>query len=484
MAPNYNGVAGTGNLSIVRGLAPTFSRIEDPLMDDLPETFIDRYRNWGTNVTDAPKQYHTLNAVVILSTLLCPYISLKTSFGEIRPNIWSMILSGTTITRKSTSMDMATEILRDSGIDFLMGTDGSPEGLLGELQDRDGLVSLFHRDEVTGWIESLKRDYMSGLLESFTRLYDCKPEVRVLRSGKLEIKKPRLVLLTGGIKTRMQEIITMDHIRSGFIPRFIMVSGQTNPDQVRPMGPPDKLSSLAIDPRDTLIAEIQNIKEFCIREGKETTISVAGMTKKVVSKAEPLTMTASDDAWTRMQQLQQDAIELGHAAPNRELYTPIMVRLSNSVIKVAMLLCAARQSEIIDYTDVAQAIRYSEEWLDSAVDFAHHVEITPDLDKWEKKADKIVAYIRSKHPTPVTRSQAMRLFHIRTKDMADIESTLVGRGQIKIASVNSIRNQKGRSGGQITSRVEYSVGSDSTSSEDTFQDRPESEPEGTEASTS
>lgn len=442
--------AGTGNLSLIRGIPPTFSRIEDPLADDLPETVIDRYREWASGVTDAPSQFHTLTAAIVLSTIICPYGSLKTSFGEIRPNIWGMILAGTTITRKSTTMDLAMEFLRDLGIDFMLGTDGSPEGLMAELADRDSKVSMFHRDEITGWLQVTTKDYMQGILESLTRMYDGKEEKRVLRSGTIEIKKPRLVILSGGIKTKMEELITMEQIASGFIPRFIIVCGTTTPDKMRPIGPPDTDHHFA-DPRDELLVEFQNIDEFWRQQPRTTTITVAGITKKMVANPEPRNVTASDDAWTRIRQMKQDAVELGERSTNPNLYTPILDRLSNSVIKVAILLAGARRSVIVDYTDVVQAIRYSQTWLDSAFDFATNVEQTPDIDRWEKKTKKIIAYIRQKDPQAVTRSEIMRAFHVRAKDVQDVEATLIARGQIR---VTNLPNPSSRNG---VARVEYSV---------------------------
>jgi hypothetical protein len=443
--------AGTGNLSLIRGIPPTFSRIEDPLLDDLPETVIDRYRNWASSVTDAPSQFHTLTSVVVLSTIVCPYTSLKTSFGEIRPNLWGMVLAGTTVTRKSTTMDIAMDFLRDLGIDFMLGTDGSPEGLMAELADRDGKVSLFHRDEITGWLQVTTKDYMIGILESLTRMYDGKEEKRVLRSATLEVKKPRLVILSGGIKTKMESLITMEHIASGFVPRFLFVCGSTTSDQMRPIGPPPDGGS-DINPRDELLVEFQAIDEFWRQKPKTTTITVAGMTKKLVGNPEPRDVTASTDAWARIQQMKRDAVELGEASDNANLYTPILDRLSNSIIKVAILLAAARQSVIIDYTDVIQAIRYSQEWLDSVMDFVSNVEKQPDMNPWEKKADKIIRYIIKRHPKPVTRSEIMRAFHVRAKDIADVESTLIGRGHIRLKNVPNMAKHGGR-----TNRVEYSV---------------------------
>ena len=123
--------------------------------------------------------------------------------------------------------------------DFLMGTEGSPEGILTELQDRDGKASIFHRDEITGFIDAaVRKEYNAGILQSLTSLYDGRPEKRTLRSGTINVKKPRLIIWCGGIKTQMQEAVTIEHIRSGFLPRFIVVSGTTTSDQLRPIGPP------------------------------------------------------------------------------------------------------------------------------------------------------------------------------------------------------------------------------------------------------
>lgn len=477
--PAYNRNRGgvTGNLSLIRGAAPTFSRIEDPELADLPLTFVDRYRDWGSTVTDAPSQYHTLNAVVILSTIMCPYVSLKTSYGEIRPNIWSMILAGTTVTRKSTTMDMAKGVLTDVGLDYLMGTDGSPEGILGEMADRDGKVSMFHRDEITGWIETMRKDYMSGLLESFTRMYDGMEEMRMLRSGKIEVKKPRLVIMSGGIKTRMAELITMDHIRSGFFPRFILVSGTTTPDQIRPIGPPTTMPS-GVNPRDLILQEVQDMMSFWIPAPKTTTVTIAGMQKNIISKGTAPEMSATDDAWTRIRQLKDDAVNMGYVSPTPELYTPLLDRLSNSVIKVAILIAGADKRTVIDYTDVVQAVRYSQEWLTSVMDFAQAVEQAPDVSPWEKKADKILKYISDKHRRSgenATRSEIMRRFHVRQKDVGDVESTLIARGHIKLNTVVSMGTKTGKG------RVEYQlVDPGSALKEDTLRQSADS---GEEAST-
>src|SRR4030095_15244196 len=209
----------------------------DTPKQDLPLTFIDEYTEWAHSITDAPPQYHRATGVMILSTILTPHITLPTSYGTIVPNVWMMVLAGTTLTRKSTSLDIARGLLNDVLEDYMLATDGTPEGLLTELAYRDNKVSVFHRDEITGFIGAVgSKQYYAGLLECFTRLYDGQPETRILRRERIEIRHPYLLFMGGGIKTKMEEIVGMEYIRLGFLPRFIFVTGTTSRDKIRPIG--------------------------------------------------------------------------------------------------------------------------------------------------------------------------------------------------------------------------------------------------------
>lgn len=439
----------------------SFRRPEDPTEDELPKCFIDRYADWACTATDAPKQYHVVNAVVILSAIMAPYLTLDTSYGEIKPNVWSMILAGTTVTRKSTTMDMAIRMLSEVHPDFLMGTDGSPEGILSELHHRDGKVSVFHRDEITGWIEStIRRDYLAGMLETFTRLYDGKSEKRILRKESIEVKDANMVIMSGGIKTKMAEIITMDHIRSGFLPRFIMVTGTTRAQDQRPIGPPPGvITTHTRDPREIVVEELYKIASNYMPQQGEDKVEIGGVVKFTKSPTQKRRLTATPETWHRIQQLKLDAGLLGERSSNPDIYIPLYDRLSNSVIKVAILIAGARRSEIIELADVQKAITLADQWIFSITEFASALESMPEMDRWEKKTDKILDYIKTIHPKALSRSELMKRFRVKSRDVQDIEKTLVQRGQIRITSV---ANQgKGR-----PARTEYALATQYETPED------------------
>lgn len=418
---------------------PTFIRSDDPPQEELPRTFVDDYADWAATVTDAPKQYHRATGVVMLSTLLTPYVYLETSYGEIKPNVWMMMLAGTTVTRKSTSMDLAMRMLEDVTDDFMLATDGSPEGLLAELSFRDGKVSLFHRDEITGFMSQVSgRDYLAGMLESFTRLYDGKKEKRILRRESIEINDPYLVFMAGGIKTKMQELVGMEHIRSGFLPRFFFVTGSTSADEIRPIGPPSlrERSNAGDSPRDMVISQLWRINQHytaAANDDNQAVVKIAGITQlSVQGKPQRKNLTATDQAWHRIRQLKDQAIRLGEKSSAPELYTPLYDRLSNTVIKVAILLAGADLSNTIHIHHVQKAIYLSQEWLEAVTEFASAIEEAPEMDRWEKKMEKILVWLRAMHPQRVTQTEIMQKFRIRKRDIADIESTLIARNLIQV----------------------------------------------------
>src|SRR6185437_2046072 len=139
------------------------------------------------------------------------------------------------------AMNIVMDLLQDIDESLLMATDGSMEGFAQALADRPGQVSIFFRDEFTGLMESMaKKDYMAGMAEFFTGLYDSRSQVRRLRKEEIRIKDPRLIIFAGGIKNRMQSLVTFEHVSSGFLPRFIFVTAESDPTKVKPLGKPEE----------------------------------------------------------------------------------------------------------------------------------------------------------------------------------------------------------------------------------------------------
>jgi hypothetical protein len=447
-----------------------------------PSGFVERYVSWASSCTDSPLQYHVAGALTILSSLLCPHLRLDTSFGAFRPNLWFMILAGTTTTRKSTSMRLAVRLLEDVHDDPILATDGTPEGIISELSDRDGKSSLFYRDEITGLIEAMTRkDYLAGMMEALTKLYDGEKEKRTLRRQTITVTDPNLVILSGGIRNKMAEILDAKHIGSGFLPRFLVVSGWTGVEDMKPIGPPEETVS---DIRDSLVVELTRLYKHFSKRPAVHEIDGSNVFAASSSKARIVHLGATDPAWNRIRRLESDVRDMGLSSENPDIFGPIYERMMNSIIKVAMLIAADRYVKelgdsdgpglhtddsdggvctsgdsvgrlagkatkgtkgtkvpasisgkdrpvgpkvIITLDDIVTAISYADIWIESVYEIAANIDDKPTED--ERKVEAIEKFI-VQSDREIPRSDLMRRFRLRASQMNEIEATLIQRGAV------------------------------------------------------
>jgi hypothetical protein len=390
------------------------------------DSFVDRYVEWATQCTDSPSQYHIAGALMALSVLLSPHIRLPTSFGEFRCNLWFMILAGTTLTRKTTAMEMSVKLAKCIDPDIVLSTKGSSEGITSALADRNGKSSLFHRDEISGFLsETVDKKYMSGFLEDLTRLYDGGEEKRTLRSKVIEVNNPYFQILCGGIKSKTTELLTAEHINSGFLPRFLIVCGWTRIEDMKPIGPPDQGTT---ELRDSLLKYLSGLSN------RYTTTSSPFSSN---GNAEPLLMKATQEAWERMRKLEEDVHHLGTNSENPDIFTPLYERCMNSIIKVAILLSADRAyrenlEPMLDIQDLVKAISYSGVWIESMYEVARGIEDKPGKD--EVRVLRIEKHIRESKDG-LNRGAIMRRFRLTAREASEIEATLIGRGLVIAAKV-------------------------------------------------
>lgn len=387
------------------------------------DTFIERYMQWASGLGDAATQYHQAGAFVALSSLLAGSVRLPTSFGTFHPNIWFMILADTTLTRKSTAMDIAMDLVADIDDDLILATDGSLEGLLGSLSTRPGKPSIFLRDEFSGLLEAMtKKDYMAGMPELLTKLYDGKLQKRVLRKEVIEVKDPRLIVFAGGIKTKITGLLTYDMVSSGFMPRFVFITAESDLSRVKPIGPPTIQSS---GNRDAIVSELLDIAKYYNRT---QTLSIEN-SKITIQKQQVTNAVMSDEAWMRYNKLETQMLDRGLKHERPEIMTPVGDRLAKSMLKAALLIAAARQKneEIkIELIDILRAIKYGEQWA------AHSLEVMNSVGKGsaERQLDNIATFVRRK-PEGVTRSAIMQSYHLTARDASNLFDTLEQRGMIK-----------------------------------------------------
>ena len=400
--------------------APPILSTEERLYCAKNPTFVEEYIEWAKTIGDAAWQYHQAGAFIILSSLLSGAVRLPTSFGTVMPNLWFMILADTTLTRKTTAMDMAMDLLFEVDPECVLATDGSIEGLLTSLSMRPGRPSIFLRDEFSGLLEMItKRDYYAGMLETLTKLYDGKYQKRVLRKETLEIRDPCVIFFAGGIKDRIMQLLTYEHIGSGFIPRFCFITAESDVTRLKPLGPP---TTKTVGIRQELIDLMRRMyNHYNSPVSDPSTPTVLGPPPIWEAQLTP-------QAWQRYNMIESMMLDSALQSNMPELLTPTFDRLCKSGLKAAVLMAAAtRFADHVTVTeqDLVRAFFYVEQWME------HSLYIIANIGKTasEVNLDKVYQYIVANPKVP--RSRIMQNFRLTAQAAEAIFTTLHQRDLIE-----------------------------------------------------
>jgi Protein of unknown function (DUF3987) len=387
--------------------------------------FIDDYVKWAAKTTDAPAQFHEAVGFTILSTILCSQLELNMTDAKIIPNLWFMITGSTTTDRKSTCMDKGMSIIKEIDDDALLATDGSVEGILHALETRPGRASIFHRDEFSGMLAQMeKRDYLAGMPEALTRLYDGQSYRRVLRRENINVEDPRVIFLCGGIRTRILEHLTTDFIVSGFVPRFVFVDSE---DQVREIMPVGMATEIFDSAREEII---DRLKTLVNKYKANIPVSIAG--KTVMNIPTTWRVVLTQEAIDKYNELERIMVRTARQSASPDLFEPTMMRLCKSTLKAAVLLSASRQDPRtkgfvdVDVGDLNKAITYCENWRKWSCMIVENAGQTYN----ERTLSAINNRIESTEFRGMKRADIMRAYHLRARQADEIFATLIQQGLV------------------------------------------------------
>ena len=284
--------------------------------------------------------------------------------------------------------------------------------------------SVFLRDEFSGLIEAiLKKDYLAGMAEMFTKLYDGRPMKRLLKKEVVEVKDPRLIIFGGGIKDKITGLLTHEHISSGFIPRFLFITAESDITRVRPLGPP---TTANIEHRSRMLERLREIFNHYNR----TTLLQIGDTGQGLEVKQDMNAYLTDEAWKRTSELELQLLKMGTNSYNPSLMTPVYDRLTKSILKAAVLIAASRQSNdtvVVELEDLLRAIKFGEDWLSYAEEVINAIGSSDE----ERMINKIFDYIQNGTAQGgVNRGKIMRVFKLTNRRANEIFQTLDQRNLI------------------------------------------------------
>ena len=406
-------------------LPPDKELLEMPKLVGEPatETFIDLYKEWACEATDAIAEFHELSAMVMLSSILAASVRLETSYGNITPNLWGLVLGDSTVTRKSTSMKMAVDLLTQLEPELILATDASIEGLLTGMAGRPNKVSVFFRDEISGLFSSInKREYLSGMPEMLAHLYDVPPVYsRLLRKETIRIESPAFVFFGGGITERVYGNVSESWIESGFLPRFLIVSGEFDESSMKLTGPPTESGVIH---RKAITEQLADLYE---NYATEVEVNIGGETMTMPPR---VVAELTTDAWTRYQTIEREMTIKGYESLIRNTALPTFDRMAKSILKMSVILAAVRQEPVksritVNEDDVINAAWYGQKWG------RHSVELVLNAGKApvEKELDKV--YNKIANNPGILRSTLMQHLHLTSKMASELLQTLEERGMIR-----------------------------------------------------
>jgi len=401
------------------------SVLQIPQMVDGPayETFVDEYVRWGESVTDAVGEYHRLCMIVALSSIVSNSVRLETSGGSIVPNLWGMLLGDSTLTRKTTAMRLVMDMLMTLDPELIVATDGSPEGLLSALAERPNRASIFFKDELSGFLESMgRREYQAGMQETLTALYDVPPVLsRRLRKETIIIESPSFVFLGGGIPERVFAAIDDSFVHSGFLPRFLVVKGEADVRSRRPLGPP---TAENVAEKNKIIMKLADLTELY----SGNVVQKIGGEKVMLPKR--ITAKMTDEAWERNAEFEMKLLHTANDSVVKSLALPTFDRLSRNTLKIGVIFATLRQKPVndiitVEEDDIINAAWLAQRWGQDSIELFTNAGKGHE----EKVVEKVYNIVKDQ--PGVMRTQLMRTMHWNSREATMYLDTLEERGMIR-----------------------------------------------------
>lgn len=395
-------------------------------IDKISPTIIDDYMTWATSATDAVPVYHELGCAVLLSSLMSASLRLDISNKRMVPNIWGMVVGDSTLTRKTTAMDMAMDFVLEVDSELMMGTDASAEGLMSALSLRPKQVSIFYRDEITGFFSSIQRkEYMTALPEIMTKMYDV-PQVatRRLRKDTYVVTEPIFIFFGGGIRDRLYSLVTDEFYMSGFMPRFLIVNGYADGVDVRPLGPSTPTHS---HQRAELLNTFRSLYQMYSLD--QVLITAPDGSQTTISPEVEVIFTS--DVWERAAQLETTMVNAARSSFHADKALPAFSRMYVSLLKLTMLLAAARQEPqdhkvLANVGDLLNATSYIQKWSKHSVDMILHSGMASD------ESLLLAIYHTIERKPGLLRSDVMNAHRLDARRMSMYEETLIQRMLIQV----------------------------------------------------
>lgn len=394
------------------------------LICNLPEDhFISQFVAYADRMSDGYKEYKILGAFWLLSSIVSrkPKIDLATSVDGIHLNIWTTCLGLSSISRKTTIIDMARHFLAYALGKPITDTDYSLEGYLESLSQEP--IKFMVNDEVSTTYQKMGQKYNAGYFEFECKIYDGSSQNKRLASGgkrdqkTFDIKDPYVTKLTASTFTKFKRSITVPDFDSGFGYRFVYAAPTYEFNQ-RPL-------RLTTDEDITARSELE----------KRTALLV-----RLFRDMPPFTMGIEPEAMQFYIDTDIDVNKQLAKAPNQEFLASVWSRYGIYILKFAALIEIGKSTALSKITLESMKIAASmvlDYFLPTICDVYNLLTVDPT----NNMIDRIIEALKASNGI-CAHSDLLRKTKLKSRDFKELIETMRESGQIEVISQKSEGNNK------------------------------------------
>ena len=375
-------------------------------------TFIDRYLEYATPQTGAPRQYHFYAAYAILATVIGRRATYHGAGGAKGPNLWMVILGPSSMAYKSTVTNIMSGVLREfyepQAKEFLLPSSGSFESFVEVLSERSQGILI--NDEFVSVLDWMDKKYNGELTGLLTKLYDYGSHTFTRRVGTRKnaqtytITDPFINAFYCSTFEWFNQKMNEGLIMGGFIPRHILIHVDA-PSTMVPITPP---ADLAL--RDSLVSTLSEINTLPLGPMDYTPQAK----KAFIDWYKELVPRISKDANSMLQ--------------------PILHRRMADTHKFAMVHAAMRSSPLeMNMDDLDKATRITEDLIQMAAFIVGgKINLNPFQAARQKVLDLITRYQHLNGVEGAPRHLILKYAKMKARDFDEIIQTLEQEGLIEI----------------------------------------------------
>lgn len=376
-----------------------YSDIVETLAFDL-DSFLGRYLDYATHLTDAPKPFHLAAGLTALAACCGSNVTFPGFGGRTYwPNIYALSIAPSGLFRKSTALGIAQDLISEVDRDLLAPGEETRERFIMGLKERPSV--FYPISEFAAVLSLWQREYMNGMREIIVDLYDPHEQyVRQTMKEKIIVKRPAVNILAATTIDWLREKLSEGDLRGGLMGRFLLFPGQHK----------------------------EGSKGLIVDQRKEDKAWLIGFLKDI---------HAMSSAWVDVSHV-RDGFDAWLADVERRIESAVnpdligfQSRIGNHALKLLTLISVSQCGVQSKYQPSANELDRATTLAVWLMEQAEQLAMTGfTKNKTEQQVQKLIGLAARKGG--IDRATALRLMHTSSKEFDLLVGTTVDRGQIRI----------------------------------------------------